>query len=297
MERSALGIDLGGTNLRLGVVTSAGELRNFVSRPVDWTLSPDEIVQSIAEQARASGYLAQVDGAGLAIAAVVLLGGTIREGLTNLPGIGGYPLADRLAEALQMPCEVGNDANLALRGEVHFGRAKGYDDVLLLTLGTGIGGGLLLGGRLRRGKNVTGGEIGLSLVPDCSTRTIKPIEAIASPGALVRRLRDPRGHLFERAKAGDRLAQELIEEMYEYLGLLIINAHLLLDLQLVLLSGGLATVGEPLREGIVVAVNRSCPPDYYFDLQVELGALPPDAAGVIGAASLWFEREGLLPAI
>jgi len=78
---------------------------------------------------------------------------------------------------------------------------------------------------------------------------------------------------------------------------LITNAHLLLDLELVLLGGGFAAVGEPLREGISAAIRRFCPPAYHFDLRIELGGLPADAAGVIGAASLWFEHRGLLPSL
>lgn len=297
MARLALGIDLGGTNLRLGLVAPSGKLRDFTGVPVDWTLSADEIVGVIARQARSSGYLSEVSGVGLAVAAVVLPGGVVREGLTNLPGMGGYPLADRLSTALGKPCVVENDAGLALRGEVHFGKAQGFDDVLLLTLGTGIGAGLLLRGQLRSGPHASCGEIGLTLIVDPRTSTYRPIEDIASPGALAQRLGDPGGYLFEKASAGDVLAQSLIKEMYEYLGLLIINAHLLIDLELVLLSGGFAVAGEALKKGIAASIDRLCPPEYRPDLQVELGFLPVDAVGVIGAASLWFEREGLLPSL
>jgi predicted NBD/HSP70 family sugar kinase len=101
--------------------------------------------------------------------------------------------------------------------------------------------------------------------------------------------------LFQRLELGDPKAIQLVSEMYQTLGMLITNIHLLLDLELVLICGGLAAVGKQLITGLRNGFQDTCPPNYNFDLKIELGALPVDSAGVIGAACLWFERYGLLP--
>jgi glucokinase len=170
-------------------------------------------------------------------------------------------------------------------------------DVLLLTLGTGVGSGLILGGHLRRGAHSSGSELGLAAIPSPHRDGYVSLESLCSPGALMRILGDPRGKLFERAKGGDEEARSLIGQMYEYLGLAIANTHVLLDLELVLLAGGLARSGAVLREGVQTAFEHICPRDLQFDLRIELAGLSPDTGGVIGAACLWFEETGLLQRI
>jgi glucokinase len=184
-----------------------------------------------------------------------------------------------------------NDAILALLGECRFGSGRGYNDVLLLTLGTGIGGGLLLNGTLRRGPHGLGCEVGMLPFPDPTIDHLTAFESIASPKSIMQRLGDPSGHLFDRALHGDPVASAAIDEMYRLLGWLVTNLHVVLDLELVILSGGLAGVGQPLREGVLAAFRDVCPPELQFGMQVRMGTLPPQAAGVIGAACLYLEPE------
>lgn len=294
-EYLALGIDLGGTNLRTGIVDRTGRVSEFLSRPINPELSGEKIVREIAEMALSLNEIEKIKGAGVGLAANILKGGILKTGLTTLPGLGEYPFIEELSRAFSKPCLMDNDANLTLLGEAHFGAARGVDNVLLITLGTGIGGGLILDGHLRTGAHSSGSEIGLTIIFDPDKGSYLPVESLASPGALAQRLNDPGGKVFELARLGDENAKCLIKEMYDYLGILITNAHLLLDLDLVLLGGGIAAVGEVLLEGIQEAFTRICPPDFQFDLHIELGALPPDRAGVIGAACLFFESEGWLP--
>jgi predicted NBD/HSP70 family sugar kinase len=280
----------------MGIVNAAGELIDFLSQPIDPVLTGEQIVATIQALAEALNGSPQIEGVGVALAASVLHGGVLLEGLTTLPGLGGFPLQDRLTRAFGRPCLIDNDANLALLAEAHFGAAKGRRNVLLLTLGTGIGGGLLLDGYLRCGSHSSSSEIGMMVIRDANG-AYTPIENLASPGALMQQLGDPRGQLFERADSGDKLAQHLIDGMFEYLGMLVTNIHLLLDLDLVLLGGGLASVGPRLREGIQASFERICPPGMQFGLIVETGNLPAQVTGVIGAACLWFERTGSLPTL
>jgi glucokinase len=259
--------------------------------PVERPWTGDEIVATISRFARNIKGLQMASGVGVGVAATVMNGGVLETGMTTLPGLGGYPLQQRLEEALGKPCLVNNDSNLTLLAEAHYGAARGFKNVLLLTLGTGIGGGLLLDGRMRCGSHSSSAEIGINLVQDLSGRYV-PAESIASPGALMQRLGEPRGLLFERALAGDAASQQILNEMYEILAVLITNTHLLLDLDLVLLGGGLAAAGRVLRDGLQLAFERTCPPGLQFGLRIELGELPADSAGVTGAACQWFERLG-----
>ena len=294
MRKLALGIDLGGTNLRSGLVNPEGELITFLSQPIDTQFSGDQIVEAVVEQVIGLGPLSGVSGVGVGLAASILSGGILQRGLTTLAGLADYPFLERLSRALSLPCLMDNDSILNLLGEVHYGAARGVDNVLLITLGTGIGSGLMLDGVIRRGAHSSGSEIGLTVVRDNITGDYVPIEHMVSPGALTQKLGEPAGQLFQFASEGDEKAKSLIDEMFEYLGLMVTDAHLLLDLELVLLSGGLARVGSVLRDGVRAAFTRACPADYQFGLRIELGDLPVEAAGVIGAACLWFEREGWL---
>src|SRR5574341_2537621 len=220
---------------------------------------------------------------------------SIKPELVNIPGLGGYPFIENLSEQLGKSCLIGNDADLALRGEVHSGAAKGIKHVLLLTLGTGIGGGLLLDGCLRNGPHRSTAEVGRMMLGYPGDKYNPSIETLYAPGAIMKRLDDQNGFLFERIRQGDNKARQLADEMLEAIALLISNVHLLLDLELVLVSGGLASAGDVLLTGLRTAFQKICPPEHNFDLRIELGALPVDTAGVIGAASLWFERNGFLP--
>jgi len=285
----ALGIDLGGTNLRAGIVNQAGDLLEFASQPINANLNGDEIVGAITTMVGEFNRLHDVVGVGVALAGAVIPNGTIQKELSNLPGLDRYPLDEKLSGVLDLTCKMDNDAILALLGECRFGTAQGYNDVLLLTLGTGIGGGLLLNGKLRRGSHGLGCEVGMLPFPNPDMNRLTPFERLASPKSIMEQLGDPDGYLYPLAQAGDVLAMDSINRMYQLLGWLVSNIHIALDLELVVLSGGLAGVGEPLRDGVFKAYQQICPSELQFGLQLELGILPADSAGVIGAACLFFK--------
>ena len=292
-----LGIDLGGTNIRFGTVNAAGKLSNFHREPVDRTLSGDQLVEWIAQRVEASCSIARMRAVAVGLAGMVTPSQIMKPAHVVLPGLGNYPLARSLSRRLHKPCWLGNDASAALRGEVHYGAAQGCCNVLLLTLGTGIGGGLLLDGKLREGTHGSSAEIGLMMLGYPGQGDPVTVESVYSPGAVMKRLNASNGQLFEKVRQGDALARQLVDEMSESIGLLIADIHLLLDLELVLISGGLAAAGEPLLIGLRQGFERACPFDYQFGLKIEMGALPGEKAGVIGAASVWFEHDGLLPSL
>lgn len=291
----AVGIDLGASNLRLGIVNQAGELLYSVKEPVDWQQPPDQIVERIALLVQRSPDFPDVTGVGLAIAATVTPEGEIITQDANISLPAGYSLTNALSRRLRRPVCVDNDANMALWGEACFGKARHARDVLLLTLGTGIGGGLMLDGRLRRGKWGIAGEVGLVQFMHPDGSGFAAVESFAAPGALAVRLGHPGANLSDLAARMNGQAQRLLNEMYDHVALLIVNAHLLLDLEMALLSGGFAENGEMLRQGVATAVQRIMPPGMGRHLHIDMGTLPAANVGVIGAAAYWFATEGKLP--
>jgi glucokinase len=292
-----LGIDFGGTNIRIGSVCPDGSLSDFYHEPVDRSLSGDQIIEWLGQRIETSYDIDKIQAVSIGLAGMVLHNQILKPGLVVLPSLGDYPLAERLSARLKKNCWIGNDASAALRGEVHFGAARGFRNVLLLTLGTGIGGGLLLDGRLREGTHGSSVEIGLFKFGYPSDGVSIAIESRYSPGAVMQRLNASNGHLFRLVREGNTHAEQLKNEMLQALGMLITNIHLLLDLELVLVSGGLADEGEELISGLRNEFECACPTEYQFGLKIKTGSLPVDTAGVVGAASVWFERAGLLPSL
>ena len=288
MADFAIGVDLGATNLRTGLVDAAGDITGFKMGPVPWRAGAAEVVRSIADRVRdLPGYDAAA-GIGVAVAATLSPEGQILEGPHNLPReFSRFPLSNLLEKELSLPCRMGNDANLALLGEGLYGAARGAKDVLLLTLGTGVGAGVMLGGEIRTGQHGSAAEIGLWPVQDHATGSFVPVEALAAPGAVMDRLGKSGEDLFALVDSGESEAEEAGKLMFGHLGQLITHVHLLLDLELVLLSGGMAAAGERVRAEVETAFQAICPRAYQFGLPIRLGSLPPDRAGVIGAASLF----------
>jgi len=291
----ALGIDLGGTNLRMGIVDSAGRVAAFHSQPLDAALDAEATVRAVGVVARKFDLLRHASGIGLGIATNLLPGGIAQPGQSARPALASIPLHTAISTALGLPCVIDNDSNAALHGEAHFGAARGLQDVLLLTLGTGLGAGLMLAGRIRGGTHSSAAEIGLVQIANPGAPEYISLETLTSARALMIELGDPQGDVFAHAAAGEPRAVAFLKDMFEQLGLTVANAHIMLDLELVLLGGGMSRVGEPLINGVRDAFARICPRDLQFGLRFARSALGPDHGGVVGAATLWFEEAGILP--
>jgi len=189
----------------------------------------------------------------------------------HLPGWDDVPLREWVEEAFNAPAAVENDANAGALGEWRFGAGRGCDDLLYITVSTGIGGGLILDGRLRHGLNSLAGEIGHMIVepggPVCTCGRRGCLEALAAGPAIARRAREllkaepQRGQVLRRlaggdlesitskmvsqaAAAGDEVAQQALDEAARALGLGIANAATLLNPKLVVLGGGVIKAGE-----------------------------------------------------
>jgi glucokinase len=204
--------------------------------------------------------------------------GAMHVGSTNLPNLAGRPLAEVFPALLGMPCRFDNDARSAMRGEAWRGAARGLRNALALTLGTGIGGGLLLDGRIRAGPHGSAGEIGVwRLGLEHESADWPTVEQIAAPSQL--------------AEAFDVLIHDsAAAPIFNLVGQSIANAHLLLDLEAVVLCGAITAIGEPFRMAVERAFERACAADHRHGLSIRLGQLG-EFAGALGAAALWRDEE------
>jgi glucokinase len=303
-----IGLDIGGTNVRAGVVAADGELVDERREPSarEWEPLRAHLVALVTDL-RARHRVAAV---GVGAAGMVDRAGVIHYA-PNVPGFRGTEVRAELEAATGLPTVVDNDANAAAFGELTHGAARGVDDALVITLGTGIGGGVISNGAVLRGAHGFGGEIGHFTVdldgPRCACGEVGHWEAIASGSALGRIARDAAAagdapsvlaaaggdvarigglHVSDAARAGAPDALALVDRYAANVALGLVGLANILDPALVVVSGGLIAEGElllaPVREyfsgHIEGAAHRPAP-------SIVVAALG-DRAGTIGAAAM-----------
>ncbi len=299
--RQAIGLDLGGTHLKAGLVSPAGAVSGYLCRPArarESALAPLEVIVGAVRElsARAGG----APRLGLGCPGVIDPGSGALVGCTpHLPHWDSLPVRARLATALGRDLVVDNDANLAALAEHRVGAARGARVSLTVTVGTGIGCGVVVEGRVLRGAHGGAGELGhLPLdgrypcrcgVPGC-------VEPECSGSGLVSRAHEAGldagspADVFALAGAGEPRAARLIERMTDRLGALIGAAVQLLDPEVVVVGGGVANAGEALLAPLRVAVARHALASHARDLRVVPAALG-ERAGVVGAGLAALEVE------
>ncbi|HEX9260087.1 MAG TPA: ROK family protein [Acidimicrobiales bacterium] len=296
------GIDIGGTKC-LGVVIDAdGEVVREARRATP--KGPDAVVEVLADLAE---ELQPWDAVGIGAAGLVTLDGVVRAA-PNLPGVFGLALRARLEVRLGRPVAVDNDATCAMLAEWRLGAAQGAADAVLVTLGTGIGGGLVVDGSLVRGRNGFAGEPGHMVVdpngPWCVCGRHGCWERYASGsglGALARsaatagrleRVVDLAGdaeavrgeHVQQAALEGDTSALEVLDEFGRWVAIGLVNLTNLLDPEVLVVGGGLAEAGDllldPVRRWVAELLYA---PQWRPHPRVEL-AVMGERAGAVGAA-------------
>jgi glucokinase len=277
-----VGLDIGGTNLKAVHLAADGSVLARATVAAGGAIPRDDLLQRVSATVReiAGGRASRV---GIAVGGAVHPDGLMRLGSTNLPNLAEIPLAETFTALLGAPCRIEHDGRAAMRGEAWVGAARGAVNAMTLTFGTGIGAGLLLGGRIHPGAHLGAGEIGVwRLAPRPATGDWPNVEDVAAPGGVeFRRRRLDYAELL-RAPASDSIRVEL----FDLIGRSIANAHTLLDLEVVVLVGGVTALGEPFRTAVAEAFTAACPAGFEHGLLVRLGELGP-FCGAIGAAALW----------
>lgn len=250
MNEYFLAIDIGGTKTRIGTI--AGKNPGSVVSSIAIPTNRDDPAASVLATVREARALVPADGRilGAGVAAPGPLDTkTRRPGrLPNLPAWSGYALGDALEEALGVPVVLENDANAAAYGELFFGSGRGFADFLFVTVGTGVGGALVSGGRLVKGARDGAGEIGhLQVDPDgpvCGCGRRGCVEAMASGSAILREYGKPAGDTFAAAAGGDVRAREVLDSAGRALGMGIASVVTVLEPAAVVIGGGMSQV-EP----------------------------------------------------
>ena len=290
-----IGIDLGGTAIKLGRFSDSGELLAELQVPTPQPAMPGGVVMAIVDavQQLDPDRLAPLVGMGLP--GPMDAAGRVARVCINLPGWEQVPLAEWLEPQLQRRVTLANDGNCAVVGEAWTGAARGYDDVLLLTLGTGVGGGVLLGGRLFTGHGGAAAEPGLICVdpegPPCNSGNRGSLEQFCSIGGLGRLSPlDPK-ELCRRADGGDGEALAVWRTYGRWLGIGLSSLVYVLTPRLVLIGGGLSAASAHFLPAAQAELEQRVQAESRAGLELRRAALG-NGAGRLGAARLALERLG-----
>lgn len=269
------GVDIGGTNIKIGFFDISGKLLEHWSIPTDTSDGGAHILPAIA--AETERYLdrkgigkEKLAGIGLGVPGPVDSKGVVLK-CANL-GWGVFNVEDALSGLTGLPVKAGNDANVAALGEMWRGGGIGYENVVMVTLGTGVGGGVIIGGKIVSGANGAGGEIGHMSVRrgetlSCGCGKRGCLEQYASGAAIARTanerlerysgdsaLRDYKTvtakEIFACAQAGDALATELVEELGALLGEALAHIACVCDPEIFVLGGGVSLAGDFLSDTV-----------------------------------------------
>ena len=297
-----LSIDIGGTAVKLGLVDRQGVIHARCEASVCYDGYETPILTTVIHEAQA--FLAregvQVEGAGVSATGQV----DDRQGAvigTNgkIPHYEGAQLKRGLEAALGVPVFALNDANAAALGECFAGRARGVSNVLMITLGTGVGGGIVLGGKIFGGTRGIAGELGhFTLYQDgvpCPCGKRGCFESYAATTALVRRAKEATGEpsldgrtIFARAGAGDAVMLSVLDAWIDDIAAGISGLVHIFNPEMVLIGGGVSAQEElliaPLRERVLAQVM----PRFAEGLRIEAATLSNDA-GLIGAAKFYMD--------
>ncbi len=290
-----IGVDLGGTAIKLGRFDRRGTLLAEAEVPTPKPAMPGAVSVVIAEAIDALDPDQRADRVGIGLPGPTDAAARVARISINLPGWVDVPLADWLEPRLERRVTLANDANCALVGEAWRGAAQGCDDAILLTLGTGVGGAILLGGELFTGHGGAAGELGLiGLDPDgppCRSGNRGSLEQHCSIGGLARLSPLEPPELSRLAAAGDSEAQAVWDRYGQLLGIGLSSLIYVLTPRRVLIGGGLSAAFDhflpALRRELeerVLAVSRE-------GLEILPCALG-NGAGRMGAARLALQRLG-----
>lgn len=312
MKEYAFGIDLGGTTAKIGLFTTTGDLLEKWEVPTDTSDQGARILPNLAaavqdKMAQRSLRPDQIEGVGLGVPGPVQDSSVVAIVCANLGGWGDCDAGVQLSQLLGgLRVQVGNDANVAALGEIWMGAAKGCRSAVMVTLGTGVGGGVVADGKLIEGAHGAGGEIGhITVNPQetaqCGCGKHGCLEQYSSATGVVRCMnklleQNPdvpctlRGRdfaakdVFDAARSGDKLAQQEVEDMTLTLALALGNIAAITDPEMFLVGGGVARAGdvllEPLSRHYQANAFLSC-----RNTPIRLASLGNDA-GIYGAVRL-----------
>ena len=269
------GVDLGGTTVKIAYFDDTGKMLDKWEIPTDRRSNGKNILPDIAASVKdyiARCYVNHADivGIGIGVPGAILPDGTVNKCI-NL-GWGVFNIEKELSSLTGYPVKSGNDATVAAMGECWKGGGQGCENMVFATLGTGVGGGIVVGGKVIHGTHGAGGEIGHLVLNRnetevcgcgkrgcveqyCSATGIvrlakKHLAAVETPSPLRDLENMTCKDVFDAGAAGDAVALEILEQVYSYLGEFLANVCCVTDPEVIVLGGGVSKAGQPLIDGV-----------------------------------------------
>ncbi len=310
-----VGMDIGGTNSVFGIVDSRGNVLATDSIKTQQYEKIDDYVDAVCTKLltliNTVGGVEKIKGLGIGAPNGNYYKGTI-EFAPNLPWKGVIPLVELLEERLGIPTALTNDANAAAIGEMTYGAARGLKDFIMITLGTGVGSGIVVNGQLLYGHDGFAGELGHVIVNRegrlcgcgrkgcletyCSAtgvaRTAREFLVARSEDSLLRNIPAEEivsKDVYDAAVQGDKLAQDIFDYTGKILGEALANAIAFSSPEAIILFGGLARSGDYIMNPIKQAIEENVLKIYQGKTQVVLSQLKDADAAVLGASALGWE--------
>ncbi len=308
----AIAIDLGGTNIKAAVVDQELGIIEQSSTPTHAELGKDHLLDRIAGVIMELTKKDGVVGIGMGLPGMVSIDQTTVYYPPNLPSLDGVNAAEEITLRTKLPCRIENDANIAALGSLHFGVGKKYSHFIMLTLGTGVGGGIIINNELFKGSRGMAGELGHIILdyhgPLSNSVTRGTIEAYLGQRFLSRFAMDmitqhPNNPLYQKfskdfdklepvdltqaANTGNELAIEILEKTGQRLGYAIINYTHMMDIRTYVLSGGVAKAGDWLFGPAREIVKKHMMPPFQEGFEIVYEDLGNDSS-LLGAAGLAF---------
>lgn len=295
-EPQVIGVDLGGSAIKLGRFSQSGQCLGDLTLPTPRPSTPEAVIDAMATA------IAQIDPHQEAIAIGVGTPGPadaqgrVARVAINLTGWIDVPMADRLEARTGRPVTVANDANCAGLGEAWLGAGRSFQDLIVLTLGTGVGGAIILNGQLFVGRRGTAGELGLITLnpegPPCNSGNRGSLEQHCSVQAIQRETGLTPATLFSQAQAGDADAIAFWQTYGRWLGAGLASLVYVLTPEAIILGGGISAAADLFLPTTLAELTTRLLPSSREDLQVLVAELG-NQAGMVGAARLALQRAGL----
>jgi glucokinase len=316
-DKYAVGVDLGGTNIKIGIVSHKGKLIERLSISSKAEHGPEKVVKQIkiGVEEILSKNKRKIRGIGIGAPGVVSIKKGTVENPPNFPGWTKINLGTIIRKEFGIPCHVENDANAAAIGEMIFGIGKKYKSFIMITLGTGVGGGIIINRKLYRGEIGAAGELGHMTInyngPRCKCGSFGCIEAYVGNNYLINSVKadlvdNQKSKIIKyvkndmdlltpliinkAAEAGDRFAKSVIENMGLQIGAVLASVSNLLDVSTFIIGGGVSGFGKPL----FTSISKSLDERVITSLKNRVNVLPANLkneAGIKGASALVFYKS------
>lgn len=314
-KQVALGIDIGGTTTKYGLVNHRGEILGKGSLPTDQFDTPEAFVDALYDKIQLlldEQHVKMIEGIGVGAPNANYYRGTIEQA-PNLPWKGNINFADLMTKKFGKSCIMTNDANAAALGEMMYGAARGMKDFIMITLGTGVGSGIISNGRLIYGHDGFAGELGHTIIKPggrkhWSTGSEGSLEAYASATGITITAKKMRAEfpdsmlnqypeekinsktVFECAEKGDPVAIEVFRYTGQKLGEALANFVMFSSPEAILLFGGVIKAGDFILKPTKLHMERNLLPIFRNKVRLVFSELDEADAAILGASALVWEK-------